>query len=195
MDPARFRDDIGRAKPLLEDVIGERILGYRAPSFSIIRETLWALDVLIEAGFLYDSSIYPIYHDLYGMRDVNPFPHEIVRVGGKILEFPLSTMRMEILKWKTIAVPISGGGYLRLFPIWVVKRGITRLHNAERQPAVLYFHPWELDPEQPRIPSTLKSRFRHYYNLGGTRGKINDLLETFRFAPMRTVLGIEDHPI
>lgn len=191
MNPSDFKNDIVRAKTFLEDVIGEKILGYRAPSFSITRASLWALDKLIESGFLYDSSIFPIYHDLYGMPDVKPFPHEIKRESGKIIEFPLSTMEVKIFNGKSIAIPISGGGYLRLLPLWLIKRGFNRVNIFVRQPAVLYFHPWELDPAQPRIKCGIKSRFRHYYNLKGTEDKLKDLFESFRFAPMRTVLGIE----
>ena len=191
MKPAEFRNDIVRAKTLLEDIIGERILGYRAPSFSITRASLWALDQLIEAGFLYDSSIFPIYHDLYGMPEVDPFPHKIRREGGEIMEFPASTMKVKIFKGKSVAIPISGGGYLRLLPLWVIKRGLRRVNLIDKQPAVIYFHPWELDPAQPKIKCGIKSRFRHYYNLKGTEGKLKNLLESFRFAPMKTVLGFD----
>lgn len=187
--PDSFRKDIGKSKQLLEDICGSRIFGYRAPSFSITERSLWALDILIEAGFSYDSSIFPIYHDVYGMRGVDRYPHEIQRPAGVIKEFPMSTFAVGSRN-KNYKVPISGGGYLRLFPLWFIKRAITSINTSDRQPVVLYFHPWEIDPDQPRIKAGLKSRFRHYHNLRKTYGKIGDLLSTFPFAPMGKVLGV-----
>jgi polysaccharide deacetylase family protein (PEP-CTERM system associated) len=150
---------------------------------------VWALDILIEEGFSYDSSIFPIYHDIYGMRGVDRYPHEIRRPAGVIKEFPMSTYTVGPRR-KNYKIPISGGGYLRLFPLWFIKRAITSVNARDRQPVVLYFHPWEIDPDQPRVEAGLKSRFRHYHNLRKTYGKIADLLSAFSFAPMGKVLGV-----
>ena len=190
--PDRFRQDIHKARTLLEDICGKKIAGYRAPSFSITERSLWALDILLEEGFLYDSSIFPIRHDLYGMRNAELFPHRVTREKGAIMEFPLSIFRVKFFR-KTVHLPIAGGGYLRLLPLWLLKHGIDHINRVERQPAVLYFHPWELDPRQPRVKSSLKSRIRHYQNLEKTEGKIRNLIAAFRFAPMGDVLGV--HPL
>ena len=187
--PDNFREDIRKSKQLLEEICGSKIYGYRAPSFSITERSVWALDILIEEGFLYDSSIFPIYHDIYGMRGVDRFPHEIQRSAGVIKEFPMSTFAVGSRK-KNYKIPVSGGGYLRLFPLWFIKHAINSINTRDRQPAVLYFHPWEIDPDQPRVKANLKSRFRHYHSLRKTYGKIGDLLSTFSFAPMGKVLGV-----
>ena len=186
--PERFRDDVRKAKALLEDICGARVVGYRAPSYSITKESLWALDVLIEEGFSYDSSIFPVYHDNYGIPDADRFPHEIVRPSGVLKEFPLSTLPLRI-GGKEHRLPIAGGGYLRLLPSWVISRGMRRINTVEREPAVLYFHPWEIDPEQPRIRAGLKSRFRHYLNLHRTEGKLRDLMGALMFSTMQEVMA------
>lgn len=185
--PEAFRTDVRRAKVLLEDQCGVAVLGYRAPSFSITKRSLWALDILREEGFLYDSSIFPIRHDLYGMRDAPPHPHRIDLQGGSIVEFPLSTVRIDVLGTR-FQFPVSGGGYLRFLPVSFIRGAFHRINATDRQPAVLYFHPWEIDPEQPRIRAGVKSRLRHYTNLGTTLRKVKTLLSTFRFAPMVDVL-------
>jgi len=185
--PQAFRQDVARAKALLEDITGAAVTGYRAPSYSITRDTQWALDILIEEGFLYDSSIFPIVHDLYGIPGSRPHPHRILRRGGEIMEFPPTTLRLSFLG-RTLAVPISGGGYLRLFPGWFMRWGFGRVNSVEGQPAVLYFHPWEIDPGQPRIPAGWKSCFRHYHNLEKTEARLRRLFDGRNFAPMRTVL-------
>jgi len=186
--PERFRVDIRRAKQILEDIGGVSVQGYRAPSYSITKQSLWALDILIEEGFSYDSSIFPVYHDTYGVPDAPRFPHVITRKSGTICEFPLTTLP---LCWgtKEYRLPIAGGGYLRLLPAALIQRGIAKINQVERQPAVLYFHPWELDPEQPRINASLKSRLRHYLNLHRTEGKLEYLFKRLKFAPMQTVLA------
>jgi polysaccharide deacetylase family protein (PEP-CTERM system associated) len=186
--PEKFREDIRKARILLEDACGREIRGYRAPSFSITRNSLWALDILIEEGFDYDSSIFPVYHDVYGMRDATPRPHRIVRSGGVIIEFPLTTLPVRFLHWEIFKIPVAGGGYMRLFPLWLTKKAIRHINGNLGRPVVLYFHPWEIDPGQPRINTGLKSRFRHYHNLRYTEDRVRDLLSTFRFAPMRDVL-------
>jgi len=181
---ALFREDIRRAKGALEDIIGDKILGYRAPSFSIIQDTLWALDVLIEEGFEYDSSMFPVRHDRYGIPDMERFPHSIERACGTIREFPLSTARLFGMN-----VPVSGGGYFRLFPYWLVKSGLKQINNKEKQPFIFYAHPWELDAEQPKLDAGYITSFRHYVNLTKTEKKLAQLLDDFRFTRVKDVLG------
>jgi len=185
--PEPFRQDIRKAKKIIEDICGERIHGYRAPSYSITRQSLWALDILIEEGFSYDSSIFPVMHDTYGIPDAQRFPHLIERSAGKILEFPLTTLPLRIAG-REYRLPIAGGGYMRLLPARLISKGIGRINKVEKQPAVLYFHPWEIDPGQPRIKSGMKSRFRHYINLDRTEAKLSHLFGRIRFAPMKEVL-------
>ena len=185
--PERFRADIRRSKSLLEDQCGVRVCGYRAPSYSITKQSLWALDILVEEGFSYDSSIFPVLHDTYGIPDAERFPHTIQTGAGPLVEFPLTTLPFQ-LGWKEMRLPIAGGGYLRLLPAELIRWGIARINQQERQPAVLYFHPWEIDPDQPRIKSSMKSRFRHYLNLEKTEGKLRNLLGRLEFSHMRDVL-------
>ena len=185
--PDRFRADIRRSKMLLEDQTGVQVNGYRAPSYSITGKSLWALDILVEEGFTYDSSIFPILHDTYGIPDAQRFPHTIQTGAGSLAEFPLTTLSLH-LGWKKMHLPIAGGGYLRLLPAELIRRGILSINNREQQPAVLYFHPWEIDPDQPRIKAGMKSRFRHYLNLRRTEKKLHHLFGSFRFAPMKDVL-------
>jgi len=183
-----FRADVKRAKSILEDASGQAVTGYRAPSYSITGNSLWAIDILIEEGFSYDSSIFPITHDVYGIPGAERFPYVIKRPTGSILEFPLSTREFSI--WgRAFRLPVAGGGYLRLFPLWVIKKAIAHINESEKQPAVLYFHPWEMDPGQPRIDAGLLSSFRHYTNIDKTMEKTASLLSAFRFAPMRSVLS------
>jgi polysaccharide deacetylase family protein (PEP-CTERM system associated) len=143
------------------------------------------LDILIEEGFEYDSSIFPIVHDRYGVPGSSRFPHVIRRGNGKgILEFPLSTI--SLLGWN---VPVAGGGYFRLFPYGFIRWGLRRINRDERQPAIFYLHPWEIDVEQPRLQGGFLSRFRHYVNLDKTEGRFRQLLSDFRFGPVQEVLG------
>ena len=180
--PEVFRAETRRSKQLLEDCIGRPIRGYRAATYSITRQNLWALDILEEAGFAYDSSIFPIHHDLYGIPDYPRFCHRL-ETHPSLVEFPLSTLR-----FGTKTLPIAGGGYFRLFPYAVTRCGIGRLNRREHQPAVVYLHPWEIDPGQPRIAASRLSRFRHYLNLDRTEVKLHRLLQDFAFAPMAEVL-------
>lgn len=189
MTPESFRKDIRLSKSTLEDITGQPVLGYRAPSYSIVKRSMWALDVLIEEGFTYDSSIFPIVHDNYGIPGAERFPHIISRPGGTIREFPLTTMNIP-LPGRTLALPIAGGGYLRLLPVSFIKMGMRHINRIDKQPAVLYFHPWEVDPDQPRIKARLKSRFRHYLNLKATEEKIRSLFKGLKFGTMATVLGV-----
>lgn len=180
-----FREDTRKAKGLIEDVIGGGVKGYRATSYSIMEHTLWALDILIEEGFTYDSSIFPIYHDRYGYPGFSRFPVKVSRLGvGEVVEIPLSTVRLLGRN-----IPIAGGGYLRLFPSRFTRWGLRRLNKKENQPAIVYLHPWEIDVGQPRLNGNMLSLFRHYVNMKSTEGKLQRLLETFRFAPIREVFS------
>jgi polysaccharide deacetylase family protein (PEP-CTERM system associated) len=171
--PDEFRDDLRRARDLLEDIIGEHVVSYRAPSFSITRDNLWALDVLIEQGFRFDSSIYPTYHDRYGIAGAPRQPHRIIRPAGTLLEFPGTV-------WSGLGypLPMGGGGYFRLYPYALTRLGLGAINRSGR-PFVVYLHPWELDPEQPRMkPGRLKA-FRHYVNLHRTEERLVRLLSDF----------------
>lgn len=179
----QFRDETRRCKKLLEEIIGEPIIGYRAASYSITAQSLWALDILADEGFLYDSSIFPIRHDLYGIPGHERFFHNLNGNGRRaIAEVPLSTIRLAGVNF-----PVAGGGYLRIFPYAVNHLAIRYLNGSESQPAVVYFHPWEIDPDQPRMPAAWLSRFRHYTNLGRMETRLRKLLSSFSFAPMRDV--------
>ena len=182
--PAQFQYETRMSKRILEDITGQRILGYRAASYSITAESLWALDILQDEGFMYDSSIFPIRHDLYGIPDYHRFCHLYTMPRGQsLVEFPISTLRVGRTNF-----PIGGGGYFRLFPYFVTRWGIKHLNHAEEQPAVVYLHPWEIDPAQPRIRASLLSRFRHYNNLDKTAPRLARLLQDFQFAPLADVL-------
>jgi len=185
--PERFREDIRRAKSVLEDIVGNKVSGYRAPSYSITDKSTWALDILVEEGFSYDSSIFPVYHDTYGLPDAPRFPHLITCESGSIMEFPLTTYPLRFWN-KEYRLPIAGGGYLRLFPASFLQWGIDSINNKEKQPAVLYFHPWEIDPGQPRIKSGFKSTFRHYLNLHSTEAKLRKVIGSGQFTSMHKVL-------
>jgi len=180
-----FAKDLQQAKTAIEDAAGVAVIGYRAPTFSVVRETLWSLEVLWEAGFLYDSSIFPIVHDRYGIPDAPRFPHRVpITNGHGIAEFPLSTI--SVLGRR---LPVAGGGYFRLLPYRVTRRAIQHLNDRERQPAIVYLHPWELDVHQPRVRVGWLSRFRHSVNTHSTEGKLRRLLADFRFAPVRDILA------
>lgn len=182
--PAQFREETRRSKAILEDGLGHAILGYRAASYSITAQSLWALDILREEGFVYDSSIFPIRHDLYGIPDA---PRSCYRIpcqdATTLIEFPLSTVRLG-----GVNCPIAGGGYLRLFPYAYTRWGIRHLNTREGLPAVVYFHPWEIDPAQPRLPARRLSRFRHYTNLAKMETRLERLLRDFSFNTMAEVL-------
>jgi polysaccharide deacetylase family protein (PEP-CTERM system associated) len=182
--PDAFREDVRRAKALLEDAASTEVGGYRAPSYSITPRSLWAIDVLIEEGYWYDASIFPILHDRYGIPVSPRAPYRIERRAGTLVEVPGSTVRLG-----TYNLPIAGGGYFRLLPYAWARWGIGRLNQLEGQPAIFYLHPWEIDPDQPRLPTGTLSRFRHYRNLHRTEDRLRALLSDFRFAPVRTLLG------
>ena len=183
--PVQFTQDIVRAKALLEDLAGTRVNGYRAPSFSIGRRTLWAFERIAHAGYRYSSSVYPVRHDLYGMPDAPRFPY---RPRADLLEIPVTTAA--VLKRN---LPAGGGGYFRLLPYAVSRALIRRVNEVDRRPGVFYFHPWEIDPGQPRVQGTgIKTRFRHYLNLRRTEPRLRRLLRDFRWRRMDEVfLGPE----
>lgn len=173
--PEQFRDDVMRSKNILEDLSGQPVRGYRAPSFSIGTANLWALDILAECGYEYSSSIYPIKHDHYGMPDAPRFPFR-PRPNG-VLELPVTTF---VLGRRNL--PAGGGGYFRLAPYALSRWVMQRVNESDRQPCIFYFHPWEIDPEQPRPQGlTLKTRFRHYINLSRMEQRIAQLLADFRW--------------
>ena len=181
--PEEFREDVRKSKQLLEDIIGVPVIGYRAPTYSITEKSLWALDILIEEGFKYDSSIFPTRHDRYGIPDAERFLHVLHRPVGEIIEFPPSTVQLG-----STNIPISGGGYFRLLPYSLFKLGWQTLHRRESKPAIFFLHPWEVDPEQPVVPGTKLNIWRHRVNLKRTEGRLNQLLSDFSFAPVRQVL-------
>lgn len=186
LTPREFREDVRRSKRTIEDIAGVEVIGYRAPSYSIVRETLWAMDVLIEEGFRYDSSVFPIHHDHYGIPDFPRFPRPVRGSNGTALhEVPISTVRVAGFN-----LPFVGGGYLRHFPLSFIRWGMRRLNGVERRPAILYIHPWEIDPEQPRQDVRLLTRIRHYRNLGRTEERLARLFSEYSFTSIREVLGL-----
>lgn len=187
LTPHEFKEDVRITKSILENIIGFPVIGYRAASYSIVKKTFWALDILIEEGFLYDSSIFPIHHDLYGIPDAERYPHKIDRPSGVIVEFPLSTLKLRISHFE-FRIPIAGGGYLRLLPLHFIRTAIKRINEKEKKPIILYFHPWEVDIYQPKINGRFLSRLRHYINLKSTVPKLNILLSEFRFKPLSEFL-------
>lgn len=178
-----FIRDIVAAKSVLEDITGSRVNGYRAPTFSIINSSLWALHILCEQGFSYDSSIFPIRHDRYGIPGANRFPHIIpLSDAASIKEFPPSTIKL--FRWN---MPIAGGAYLRFLPAQFIAWGIHEINKVERQPAIIYIHPWELDPEQPRVAIKGLSRVRHYFNLDSTERKLRYLIKRCNFTTLNKI--------
>ena len=180
-----FREETFKSKKILEEITQTEINGYRAASYSITKNSLWALDTLIEAGFKYDSSIFPIRHDRYGIPDAKPLPHMLTAPNGKqILEFPLSKTN-----WFGLDLPIAGGGYFRLLPYFVTKAGIKKLTRNFDQPYIFYLHPWEVDPQQPRIEASWLSKFRHYRNLDQCEFRLRKLMGDFKFTTVADVLA------
>lgn len=180
LDPDEFREDTRRAKACIEDAAGEPVFGYRAPSYSITVASLWALDALAELGFRYDSSIFPIHHDVYGIPSAPRAPFRIVTDNGELTEFPMTTFRL----LGHMNFPVGGGGYLRMLPYWYTRLGVRRA-LADGVPLITYIHPWEIDPGQPRLPGRLKSRLRHYHNLDKTAARLRKLVQNARFTPFR----------
>ena len=184
--PDVFREETIRSKKILEDIVQAPVTGYRAASYSITNESRWALDILAEQGFTWDSSIFPVHHDRYGMPGTPRWPHRLTTDNGyELAEFPLST-----LKFPGYTLPIAGGGYFRLFPYWFSRMGLGSI-NRQGKPFVFYLHPWEVDPGQPRLDVKWFSRFRHYNNLDVCEQRLATLLSDFRFTTMSKVLENE----
>ena len=177
--PDEFTDDVKSAKQLLEDISGLAVKGYRAPSYSIGRNNMWALDVLRETGHFYSSSIYPVKHDLYGLPEAPRFGFYHREAGG-LIEIPVTTVKL-----LGANLPCGGGGYFRLFPYWYSSWAMRRVNRVDERSSVFYFHPWEIDVDQPRIKNApLKSRFRHYLNLARTKPRLKRLLSDFSWRRM-----------
>jgi polysaccharide deacetylase family protein (PEP-CTERM system associated) len=188
-EPEVFRQETIRSKSLLEDITQAPVHGYRAASYSITDRSLWALDVLCEAGFTYDSSIFPVHHDRYGMPDSPRFPYRLQSPNGSSLtEFPLSTAN--IFGYR---LPVAGGGYFRLYPYFVSRYGLSQI-NRRGQPFIFYMHPWEIDPSQPRVSANWTSRFRHYNNLDKFERRLTKLMQDFNFAKVLDVLDVAEMP-
>jgi polysaccharide deacetylase family protein (PEP-CTERM system associated) len=183
--PREFREDLRRAKGVVEDAASVNVFGYRAPSYSVTPRSLWALDILIEEGFRYDASIFPVHHDRYGIPVSARHAYRIERESGALWEAPASTVRCGRMN-----LPIAGGGYFRILPYAWTRWGIDRLNRVEQRPAIFYLHPWEIDPDQPRLDASLLSRFRHYRNLDKTESRLRALLRDFRFGPMLSLLAL-----
>lgn len=178
LSPEEFREDTRRAKAILEDITSQPVRGYRAPSYSITRKSLWALDILRELDFAYDSSIFPVVHDNYGIPDAPRFRYAIPNTN--LTEYPISTAKILGMN-----IPVSGGGYFRLFPYWFTRALLKKINLREKQPFMFYLHPWEIDPDQPRMKDArILSKLRHYNNLQKTASRLKRLLEDFRFGPI-----------
>ncbi|MCX7424302.1 MAG: sugar transferase [Planctomycetia bacterium] len=190
--PDEFRDDLRVSRDVIEAAIDQPIEIYRAPSFSITEKSRWALDILTEEGFRIDSSIYPIHHDRYGIADAEPGLHRIATPTGPLWEFPPS-----VVSWKGVNIPVGGGGYFRLYPLPLTIRWLRQINRDGRRPFLSYVHPWEIDPDQPRIhEGSPLSRLRHYVNLSQTERRIEALLEHFHFAPIGHIVPREwDSPV
>jgi len=177
-----FEKDTRRAKDVIEQAAGKPVYGYRAPSYSITSRSLWGLEVLAELGFSYDSSIFPIRHDIYGIPNAPRQPFRITTAGGSLVEYPITTFR-----WLGKQnLPVGGGGYLRIFPFWYTRLGIARAQR-DGLPLIVYLHPWEIDPKQPRIQAAVKSKLRHYTNLSKMEDRLRRLLRTMRFTCFRDI--------
>lgn len=182
--PEVFSEETHRSKQVLEDIVQAPVRGYRAASYSITKNSRWALDIIAEAGFEYDSSIFPVRHDRYGIPDAPEFPHRMkISNGQSLVEFPLSTVKL--LKYK---LPVAGGGYFRLYPYAITRAGLS-LINRRQQPFIFYLHPWEIDPEQPKVSAGWLSRFRHYNNLDKCESRLHHLLSDFKFGTVERVLS------
>ncbi|MGD2081437.1 MAG: DUF3473 domain-containing protein [Chromatiales bacterium] len=179
-----FGEDVRRTRAFLQDLSGMEVKGYRAASYSIGRDNLWALEELEHSGHAYSSSVFPIRHDLYGMPEAPRFPFR--PNGGQFVEIPVTTVEIAGRK-----LPCAGGGWFRLFPYRISRWAMRRVNETDRQPCIFYFHPWEIDPAQPRIPGVgRKARFRHYLNLEHTEGRLRRLLAEFRWSSLgRVFLG------
>lgn len=182
--PEVFREETHRARCILEDITGEPVLGYRASTYSITRQSLWALDILLDEGFVYDSSIFPVRHPQYGIPGAPRAPGRVATpLGRQIVEFPLSTTPLG--KW---AIPVAGGGYFRLLPYAVTRAALARINQREAMPFIFYLHPWEIDLGQPRVKASAVARFRHYNNIARCARRLKSLLSDFSFTTACDVL-------
>jgi len=179
-----FRDETIKSRGILEDIAQTAVRGYRAATYSITRESLWALDILVDAGFIYDSSIFPVRHDRYGIPDIDPLPHKIITPRGQtIVEFPITT-----LKTRLVNIPVAGGGYFRLFPYSFTRWALREVNRRENQ-FVFYIHPWEIDKAQPVIDNIGPvTKFRHYNNIKNCKPRLEKLLSDFKFDTLSAVL-------
>lgn len=184
LTPDEFRSDTRRALAAIEDAGGHEVIGYRAPTFSVDHRSLWAIPILAEEGFVYDSSVFPVRHDTYGMPEMPRFCYQWQAPNGTALyEVPPATVRF--LGWN---LPVAGGAYLRILPMWYTRWGVRRIRQHDGLPLCAYFHPWEIDSAQPRLEGRWKSRLRHYFNLDRMESRLEQLLECGRFLPLRDVL-------
>jgi len=179
LDPAEFREDTRRAKDVIEQIAGQPLTGYRAPTYSVTDRSVWALDILTELGFTYDSSIFPIRHDRYGIPGAPRAPFRFQTPSGPMTEFPITTFRFGGQN-----MPVGGGGYLRLLPQLYTRLGLKSVEK-EGLPIVIYIHPWEVDPDQPHLPVGLKSRLRHYTNLSRTYDRFRSVLQQGNYTSFR----------
>lgn len=189
LTPDQFRADLQRSRSVLEHITGEPVVGYRAPSFSIVKQSLWALDVLADEGFQYDSSIYPVRHDRYGIPDAQRGPHRLAMNGSDrpMWEFPGT-----VAACGGARLPVGGGGYFRLYPYRISAALLRRATAQTGQPFMFYIHPWELDPEQPQLAMPFSRRIRHRVNLAATERRLDQLLSEFQFGAMSDVLNDMD---
>ncbi len=185
-----FAEETRRAKSVLEDIIGRPVVSYRAASYSVTRKSQWALQILAEEGFQYDSSIFPIVHDRYGVPSSPRYPFRLKLEDGKeLFEFPISTLRV-----LGINFPMAGGGYFRLLPYVATRKAVCRLNSRDRLPLIFYLHPWEFDPEQPRLRVGRSTRFRHYLNLKRTGDRFQCLLRDFEFSSLAEIASTMNFP-
>ncbi len=184
LPPDEFRADLVRSRDVLEQILGAPVTAYRAPSFSITARSTWAWEILAEEGFRYDSSVFPIHHDRYGMPQAPRFPHVIPCAAGRLWEFPATAHRMA-----GVNVPVGGGGYFRLYPFTLTTTLLERFQRRWGRPFLVYLHPWEFDPRQPVMPGiSRKARFRHYVNLHSVETKFTQLLRRFPFTTLSEAL-------
>jgi len=188
LTPEAFRQDLRESRDVIQQAGSSAVVGYRAPTWSITAQSMWALDVLAEEGFTYDSSIFPIHHDLYGVPGAKRFPYRLKTKSGELMEFPPATVKV-----MNSILPSAGGGYLRILPFSYIRWAIRQLAREDGRAVVLYFHPWEIDPDQPRIQAHAKSRLRHYTNLRKMEPRLRRLLQSHRFEPFRALIesGVE----
>jgi len=184
LSAGEFYQDIKKTKDILEKLAGQEVIGYRAPSYSITKSSFWAMDILADCGYKYDSSIFPIHHHRYGIPDFKRFRTVIsLSSGKKICELPVSTVKILGKNF-----PVGGGAYFRLLPYFVSEWGLKKINVSENRPFVFYFHPWEIDPAQPRVACSKITRLRHYGNLSSMESKLKKLFSVFRFAPLKELI-------